>query len=192
MGVSLKVVCKRGALESPLDAMPSRWPTSDLPSAFQSYKPRFMKVYGAICVNKLGEVLLVRGRRSGKWSFPKGHCIGNETDLQCALRELQEETGIVLKGDYISYHKLRGASYFVFAIEEDVVPKVCDHWEIDSVCWVPLENLPRLDSNVDVSIMRSLMKNSFGESVLDFIDSPEAHKRLQTIKNNINSPRVPV
>ena len=29
-----------------------------------------------------------------RWDLPKGHVDGNETDLECALRELVEETGI--------------------------------------------------------------------------------------------------
>lgn len=31
---------------------------------------------------------------SGHWDFPKGHVEGAETDLEAALREVQEETGI--------------------------------------------------------------------------------------------------
>ncbi len=33
-----------------------------------------------------------------RWDLPKGHVDPGETDLQCALRELEEETGIT-KGD---------------------------------------------------------------------------------------------
>jgi 8-oxo-dGTP pyrophosphatase MutT (NUDIX family) len=29
-----------------------------------------------------------------RWDLPKGHLDEGETELQCALRELQEETGI--------------------------------------------------------------------------------------------------
>lgn len=29
-----------------------------------------------------------------RWDLPKGHVDGDETDLECALRELREETGI--------------------------------------------------------------------------------------------------
>ena len=34
---------------------------------------------------------------SGHWGFPKGHQDGNESEQETALRELKEETGIVLK-----------------------------------------------------------------------------------------------
>jgi len=161
---------------------------SKMPSAFQSYKPRFMKVFGTICVNSAGEVLLVRGKHSQKWSFPKGHCKNDETDIQCALRELREETGLVLEGCYSSYHKLRGAGYFVFAVDGQPETKIGDQWEIDEISWWPLACLPRLDSNVDVSIFRTLMKSMRSESdAVEFIDSVEARRKMNSIKGRLNS-----
>src|SRR5262249_16962176 len=47
--------------------------------------------------------LIVRGdpirefllmRHADRWDWPKGHVDPGETEIQCALRELQEETGI--------------------------------------------------------------------------------------------------
>lgn len=40
--------------------------------------------------------LLLRGRRSGEWGFPKGHQDPGEDLLTTALRETAEETGIGL------------------------------------------------------------------------------------------------
>jgi 8-oxo-dGTP pyrophosphatase MutT (NUDIX family) len=48
--------------------------------------------------------LIVRGepirefllmRHADRWDLPKGHVDPGETDMQCALRELREETGIL-------------------------------------------------------------------------------------------------
>jgi len=48
-------------------------------------------------------VLLVRGepvrefllmKHSNRWDLPKGHVDDGETDIECALREMEEETGI--------------------------------------------------------------------------------------------------
>jgi 8-oxo-dGTP pyrophosphatase MutT (NUDIX family) len=38
-------------------------------------------------------VLVVHRPRYDDWTFPKGKCNGDETDEDCALREVEEETG---------------------------------------------------------------------------------------------------
>lgn len=40
------------------------------------------------------EVLLVHRPRYDDWTFPKGKCDGAESDEDCALREVEEETGL--------------------------------------------------------------------------------------------------
>jgi 8-oxo-dGTP pyrophosphatase MutT (NUDIX family) len=40
----------------------------------------------------IGEFLLMRHK--DRWDLPKGHIDPGETEMQCALRELREETGI--------------------------------------------------------------------------------------------------
>lgn len=41
-----------------------------------------------------GQVLLVHRPKYDDWSFPKGKCGEDETDEACALREVEEETGL--------------------------------------------------------------------------------------------------
>ncbi len=40
------------------------------------------------------EVLVVHRPRYADWSFPKGKCLLGETDEACAVREVEEETGL--------------------------------------------------------------------------------------------------
>ena len=40
------------------------------------------------------ELLLLKHRCGGHWSFPKGHVEDRETEVQTALREVHEETGL--------------------------------------------------------------------------------------------------
>lgn len=164
---------------------------STMPSAFQSYKPRHMKVYGIILINNLGEVLLVRGRLSHKWSFPKGHCKARETDLECALRELHEETGLILSQNYTSYHKLKGGGYFVFAVTGRPLEVCRDHREIEEVTWFPLSEIGNIDTNVDVSIFNTLMKNiTVGKTVEEYIDSPEIKAKENSITKRISQGQL--
>ena len=61
---------------------------------FLAYKTR-VPVRGAILVNHdLDSVVLVRGWKKGaSWSFPRGKINKDEPDLDCAIREVYEETG---------------------------------------------------------------------------------------------------
>ena len=61
---------------------------------FLAYKTR-VPVRGAILLNhELDSVVLVRGWRKGaSWSFPRGKINKDEPDIDCAIREVWEETG---------------------------------------------------------------------------------------------------
>jgi 8-oxo-dGTP diphosphatase len=41
-----------------------------------------------------GRVLLVHRPKYDDWTFPKGKCVDGEGDEACALREVEEETGL--------------------------------------------------------------------------------------------------
>ena len=42
------------------------------------------------------QILLIKHINSGHWSFPKGHIENNETETETAVREIKEETGILI------------------------------------------------------------------------------------------------
>lgn len=44
--------------------------------------------------NKVGQVLVL-GHRNGTWVFPKGHIDPGETHIIAAIREVEEESGVV-------------------------------------------------------------------------------------------------
>ena len=123
-----------------------------LGKAFESYKPPGHKVYGSICTTPENKVLLVKGRRSGKFSFPKGHKKGSESYLDCARRETFEETGIDITSlEPVGYGKLQAGEYFFFEVEEmELEPQ--DTWEVEEALWIPVEEISKLPCNVDVNL----------------------------------------
>ncbi|KAF2004213.1 hypothetical protein P154DRAFT_519441 [Amniculicola lignicola CBS 123094] len=65
---------------------------------FLAYKTR-VPVRGAIMLNHdMTQAVLVKGWKKGaKWSFPRGKINKDEADLDCAVREVYEETGFDLR-----------------------------------------------------------------------------------------------
>jgi len=131
--------------------------TTTFPQAFQCYKPRCQKVYGVIMISKYRNVLLVKGRKKNKWSFPKGHLLASETSFDCAMRECFEETGISLKDTpYQAYKKLYSGGYYVYLNTEELVYNIQDNSEICDIAWMPLHKLRTLRKNIDVSTFLEL------------------------------------
>ena len=81
-----------------------------------------LRRYGFVVFNTdLSRVLLVKSRR-GNWGFPKGKRELGETPIQCASRELTEETGL----DYSILDTLENDPHHVVEMEslDDPVPSV--------------------------------------------------------------------
>ena len=127
------------------------------PRAFQSYVPRSYcvegHVYGIIVMTADRETVVIRGRQSGKWSFPKGHGEVTEQPLEAALRELKEETGITFKKGQLPGDELRfkSGTYFVFYLEDKVDLCPQDTTEVMDSMWIPLQRLPYLTGNMDLT-----------------------------------------
>jgi len=131
---------------------------SNFPRCFQQYRPRSHKVFGVICGAPSKKFLLVKGRKARKWSFPKGHMEGTETALDCALRELWEETGIRLDGrTYSGTVKLskntdgKNSEYFVYNVESEIPARIHDSDEIIDAGWFTVEEMRTMYCNMDVT-----------------------------------------
>ena len=86
------------------------------------------------------EVLLVHRPQHGDWSFPKGKVEAGETDEECALREVWEETGLrCVPGSElpaVSYRDARGRAktvrYWTMTADGDAEARN----EIDGIRWL--------------------------------------------------------
>lgn len=108
----------------------------------------FEKSCGAIVYRKFHgntEILLIKHVNSGHWSFPKGHVEVGETEVETALREIKEETGIDVIIDpsfreTVSYYPRKDTQksvvYFVAKAKNfDFVPQ---EEEISQIKWVDI------------------------------------------------------
>ena len=101
--------------------------------------------------NNLAKTVLVETHREWK-SFPKGKREKGETDMECAVREVEEETGLLVDNLNISEQYLdepsnkgNGATrYFVAQIINDNVKFKYDQNELKSVKWHGNEEIDSL------------------------------------------------
>ncbi|KAK7418881.1 mRNA-decapping enzyme subunit 2 [Neonectria magnoliae] len=96
--MTLRTFCLRIFQHCPLLAS---FPAENHLKAFEEfleYKTR-VPVRGAIMLNEaMDSTVLVKGWKKGaNWSFPRGKINKDEDDLDCAVREVYEETGLDLK-----------------------------------------------------------------------------------------------
>lgn len=128
-----------------------------------------VQVYGIILVSSENKILLVRGRRTGKWSFPKGHPKKNETHHDCARRETNEETGILIPDNLNKCVRLATGMYYFHHINGQPNGYPIDRNEIMDIKWWTMPQLQRLNLNIDVSYF---LKN-YGDFLWKKVDKVE-------------------
>lgn len=110
-----------------------------------------IRAAGGVVVREAGdgiEVLVVHRPRYDDWTFPKGKAGRDESDEDCALREVEEETGLHCELD----RELPETSY----VDAHGRPKRVRYWrmrpvagelrflhEIDDAEWMSLEDAAR-------------------------------------------------
>lgn len=125
---------------------------------------------GGIVLNPNKEILFIY--RRGKWDLPKGKLDDGETIEQCAVREVEEETGI----REITLHKFVGITtheYFDKWVNEEVIKE--SHWyemeiktmqtlipqteeDIEDIRWVSIKELDTYLADSYVSIVEIINK----------------------------------
>ena len=92
-------------------------------------------------------ILLVRGKQSGKWGFPKGHLEPNEDLIGTAIREMKEETNIDVSESDID-KRIKLGDYTFFLVRMYKLEKVVkQESEILDSNWMLTEDIMKLDMN---------------------------------------------
>ena len=95
---------------------------------------------------------MVKGRATGKWSFPKGHKFRNEGYQECARRETLEETGIDLSPyKPVAFRRLSHGEYYFYELPKEIMPIPNDNGEVEEARWMSLNDINRSTVNVDVN-----------------------------------------
>jgi 8-oxo-dGTP pyrophosphatase MutT (NUDIX family) len=108
------------------------------------------------------EVLLVHRPRYDDWTLPKGKAAADESDEQCALREVEEETGLrcTLGRELVSteYVDRKNRAKVVRYWEMTPIAGIAaGQNEVDEVAWLPLADaIAKLTYERDVAVLRSL------------------------------------
>ncbi len=112
---------------------------------------------GTLTVDAGGRILLQRRRDTGQWALPIGKMEIGETPTQCATRETQEETGVLVEpygllgiysdpGHIVAYSdgEVR-QEYEVILLARPVSGSLGANDEASDARWVAPEDLARLD-----------------------------------------------
>ena len=108
--------------------------------------------------NKILEVLLVHPggpfwikKDAGAWTIPKGELNENEEPFDAAIREMKEETGIILKGNYLELTPVKqkaGKLVYAWANEQDIDPSEIKSNEFE-IEWPPKSEKKKLFPEID-------------------------------------------
>jgi 8-oxo-dGTP pyrophosphatase MutT (NUDIX family) len=116
-----------------------------------------VKAGGGLVYNKKGEVLFIF--RNGKWDLPKGGTEKNESIEETAMREVEEETGVlglfITKKLQKTYHvfkrngvyKLKQTYWFEMQSTFEGIPEGQAEEGIEKVEWVSQDRIPQLLEN---------------------------------------------
>ncbi len=109
------------------------------------------KTYGsrALLFNNSGEILLVRHQGASYWSMPGGKIEAKEQPVDCVIRELKEELGVVdtkiryKLGEYFSNKEGKRDTIHIFVVDTEPF-NLQRQYELEDARWFNLKDLPNM------------------------------------------------
>ncbi|KAF1960887.1 hypothetical protein CC80DRAFT_489123 [Byssothecium circinans] len=175
---------------------------------FLQYKTR-VPVRGAIMLNQdMTHAVLVKGWKKGaKWSFPRGKINKDELDLDCAVREVYEETGLDLravglvkpeeemKAIEVTMREQSLKLYIFRGVPMDTFFEPRTRKEISKIDWYKLGDLPilRRKNQVQQGNGHDLVKDNSFYMVTPFVGPLKGWiKRQRQLEKQRNKAGVPL
>ena len=128
---------------------------------------RFVRAAGGVIVRQgpdgRPEILLVHRPRYDDWTLPKGKAEPGESDEDCAVREVEEETGLACElGEELAASEYEDSSgrpkrvrYFAMLPRDGTT--AAPRNEVDAIAWLTREQaLERLSYERDVTVVAGL------------------------------------
>jgi ADP-ribose pyrophosphatase YjhB (NUDIX family) len=130
-----------------------------------SFKHRNKKKAGVFIYDSDKNSILIVQSRGNLWGFPKGTFEKGEDSKTCALRELQEETGIILNSvDESAVICLYGSAYYYFVNMKETDVYVQNNMiiknDVNGIGWIRIECL------IDMIKVKKIVLNSHAKKCL--------------------------
>ena len=130
---------------------------------------QFIQAAGGVVQNQKNEILLIY--RNGCWDLPKGKVEKGENISEAAIREVEEECGLVgpeitdeLSSTYHTYERngksvLKKTNWYIMRYEKKhaLVPQIEEG--ITKACWIKKNELNSFINNTYASIASVLVEN---------------------------------
>lgn len=125
---------------------------------FKKYADNYPDIDGAgviIYCQYTHRFLLIKNKEN-KYGFPKGYCKKDEKQIDCAFRELKEETGITKYFKINSYVIIKKRIYYIIIINNEFKldkEKIISKDEIKDIEWCNISYIHKDNKTVAVKVL---------------------------------------
>lgn len=114
-----------------------------------------------------------KNKDSGAWSIPKGEFTNTESALDAAIREVEEETGAMVSGDFIELTPVKqksGKKIYAWAVQSDLEEASVQCSTFINIEWPPksgkIISIPEIDKGKWFFTEEAKLKINSSQAVL--------------------------